>query len=461
MAKMIRELIFGNPLLLFLVVVLGVVLLLLLFQFASNKKNSALLQKGFAIFFIIICPELTKPPYNYLHPVNIAAENPSNVQMLPYLFYPFVLFVLFSPTRLLIFNFANKLPVLLYKNPGFWMYIFMPFISVFWAVTPVEAFKKSIVFLILTFFGVYISLQYSWDELSGILRWSNLLLGLMSYVMARPGAGDWVGLTKSKNKLGAVLALSTAFWYLHYSQGNQGRNQRNLSLIITIVSFYLMRVNKSGGALVICILLISLVSLLSFVKRLSFQWAFTVLTLFLIVGIILTLYITENIEAIVVEGLGKDLTLTGRTIIWPMVLREVAKRPILGYGYHSFWNYSKLKENSPAAPVLFADIGFRPPHSHNGYIEILVYFGAVGFFFFFISLLSNLSQGVRYLISESLNKSALPLMIMTFLIINNILESSITDLGNVWVYYVIVTVRLSLDTAESRSSRNRPLQGSP
>jgi hypothetical protein len=90
-----------------------------------------------------------------------------------------------------------------------------------------------------------------------------------------------------------------------------------------------------------------------------------------------------------------------------------------------------------------------------------VYFGAVGFLFFFISLLSNLSQGVRYLISESLNKSALPLMLMTFLIINNILESSITDLGNVWVYYVIVTVRLSLDTAESMSSRNRPLQGSP
>ena len=40
----------------------------------------------------------------------------------------------------------------------------------------------------------------------------------------------------------------------------------------------------------------------------------------MVLGIIGSVYIIDNLESIVVGGLGKDLTLTGRTEFWPQLI---------------------------------------------------------------------------------------------------------------------------------------------
>ena len=39
----------------------------------------------------------------------------------------------------------------------------------------------------------------------------------------------------------------------------------------------------------------------------------------------------------VLNAMGKDATLTGRTDLWAAVGQSIAKRPLLGYGYKAFW----------------------------------------------------------------------------------------------------------------------------
>ena len=67
----------------------------------------------------------------------------------------------------------------------------------------------------------------------------------------------------------------------------------------------------------------------------------------------------------VLEGMGKNATLTGRTGIWGLLIRSIAKRPLLGYGYYAFWQGVK---GESANVILATHWVFG--YAHNGIIEI-------------------------------------------------------------------------------------------
>ncbi|HLO50605.1 MAG TPA: O-antigen ligase family protein [Kamptonema sp.] len=343
----------------------------------------------------------------------------------------------------------------------------MPLISTLWSLVPEETLKAGISFSGFTAFGFYLSARYKWDELSRFWRWAYTALGISSFLLRPPGSGDFSGLTQSKNSLGGILSLCTAFWYLHYSQGAKSKRERWISLGMMFFSFYLVRANKSGSALIITLILIIAVSSLSFLKKLSFQWAFTAIICFLVVSIIATVYLVENIEAIVVEGLGKDLTLTGRTQFWPQLIDAANLRPWFGYGYEGFFTQDKLGPATPAY-FIYTPIGFQPKNAHNGAISILLYFGWPGLILMLISLIFNLAYAVRSLSRSKLEEAGTPICFLVFIILNNITEASIGEMSDVWLSYAMLSVRLAIDNANkadistsntpARLSDNRTLQ---
>jgi O-antigen ligase len=75
------------------------------------------------------------------------------------------------------------------------------------------------------------------------------------------------------------------------------------------------------------------------------------------------------------EALGKDPSLTGRTEIWDSLLRKVADRPWTGYGYGAFWG--RIGESAPADWVR-KETGWIVPSAHNGWIDLLVQLGWPG-----------------------------------------------------------------------------------
>jgi O-antigen ligase len=165
------------------------------------------------------------------------------------------------------------------------------------------------------------------------------------------------------------------------------------------------------------------------------------MSFFLAIGLSVVIMITTNAEYIIIEKLGKDMTLSGRTTIWEEI-GHVNERPWFGYGYDGFWQFWRGIDN-PAYSIK-TDSGFVPHNSHNGFIEMWLTVGWVGLALFMYSFLTNIYNGVLYLIHNQEQESALPLLIFTWILIIAITEFFIMRIGTHWMFYVLMTTQLAL-----------------
>ena len=91
------------------------------------------------------------------------------------------------------------------------------------------------------------------------------------------------------------------------------------------------------------------------------------------VGAGLVAFVGPTLLAEMVGSVGRDATFTGRTEIWDLTWRAALQRPLLGYGYLSFWQ-DYIGDNG-----LLARLGmWQVAEAHNGYIEALLSAGFVG-----------------------------------------------------------------------------------
>jgi exopolysaccharide production protein ExoQ len=455
MARMIRELIFGNNLLLALLASVALISTIVIFQLAANKKVGLLWEKWFAFFYIFVAPQVTLVPFNYLHLSNLGSTSGSNLSLIPWVFYPWVILELSG--RFISFfknQFVEALSFLVLRNPGFSVYCLLPITSTLWSLVPDITLKAGIAFTGFTIFIFYLGARYEWPELSALLRWGYTSIGIVS-VLLKPSVGKgFAGITSHKNAFGSLMVVSTALWYLHYSKSAKTPKERWIALGFMLFSFYLVRASSSGGCLVNSLMLIVVVSSLSFLSRLKFQWAFTCIVGFTVLGIITSVLIIDNLESIVVGGLGKDLTLTGRTEFWPQLIEAANQRPWFGYGLDGFFHQDKIGEQTPAY-FIYTHSGFNPKTAHNGAISILLSFGYPGLILILASLFTNLILAVRQLSRSPLSQSGIPIIYLVYIIMNNLTEGSLGEMGDAWLAYVLLTVRLCIDSSKSPSSNRR------
>src|SRR5262249_48049653 len=95
-------------------------------------------------------------------------------------------------------------------------------------------------------------------------------------------------------------------------------------------------------------------------------------------------------EDLFLDLLGKDSTLSGRTLIWPYVLDRIAEKPILGWGFYAFW--SPL---NPLAVQLNDMLRWSVPQAHSGILELLLQIGFVGTTLFLVLWLRNFVLAVK------------------------------------------------------------------
>jgi exopolysaccharide production protein ExoQ len=88
----------------------------------------------------------------------------------------------------------------------------------------------------------------------------------------------------------------------------------------------------------------------------------------------------------ILQGLGRDPTLTGRTLIWSALIGSILKHPVLGYGFYAFWN-GLSGESGNVINATHWTFGY----AHNGLIEIFLQLGSLGALIF----LATLVQAMR------------------------------------------------------------------
>ena len=142
-----------------------------------------------------------------------------------------------------------------------------------------------------------------------------------------------------------------------------------------------------------------------------------------IVGLLLStpsdLYLT------IVDKLGKDATLTGRTELWELARLAIAERPLIGWGFDSHYSV----KSDPAYDV-------RYNHYHNGFLDSIV----AGGFILFIWILYNFTLMIhvfRRVFARQQNAFPLILPLFLLLILNISEYSLLRPSSQLWLIYLV------------------------
>ena len=114
-----------------------------------------------------------------------------------------------------------------------------------------------------------------------------------------------------------------------------------------------------------------------------------------------------------------DPTLTSRTEIWAFASDMINQRPLFGYGFGSFWSTGDTGPVARLAPGFIA----RLNHSHNGYYDMIIQVGFIGFALFLaflFCLLNTAGAAVR----RRFKLAWLFLTIVIYVMSSNLMETS-------------------------------------
>ena len=332
-----------------------------------------------------------------------------------------------------------------FNNAKFlWPLIFFTIFSAVWSINPavtIQSLRSD--FIPTTLFGVYLSIRFNRRELFQLVYISTLVGSIISifYAVALPSIGRhsfdhevfpgaWKGIFSHKNALGFNLAINNVCLGIKLLYEDQNFLRRNL----IIFSFLCIEIiaSSSMSALIISFLIIIIIWIY---RKYTWKGKTTVLLLhclsMIAVGcssILWFLWIP------IMNAVGKDPTLTGRTLIWEYLLNQrIAYKPILGYGRDTLW-----KEPSVYYEI-FQAAHHIPSHAHNGYIDLIIDLGYSGLSLFIISLISVLSKALKLAYKSSKSEDVWPLAFIITLIIYNISESLLLRGASfTWVLYVAI-----------------------
>lgn len=135
-----------------------------------------------------------------------------------------------------------------------------------------------------------------------------------------------------------------------------------------------------------------------------------------------------DLGSVVLQALGRNPTLTGRTDLWD-ALRGMVVNPWLGAGFESFWLGDRLQK-------LWSIFWWHPNESHNGYLETYLNLGGVG-----IALLGVLMVTGYRNINRKLREGAslAPLWLAFFFVgvAYNFTEAAVRTVSPVWIFFML------------------------
>jgi exopolysaccharide production protein ExoQ len=137
---------------------------------------------------------------------------------------------------------------------------------------------------------------------------------------------------------------------------------------------------------------------------LAIAGAFTLLVVAVVAVLAIEGTLGEATSHFLTGVLGKDATLTGRTVLWRIALTEIHKRSLFGVGYSAFW----LQGNLLAEAIwrnfsIESRMGF---HFHDTFLEVAVELGWVGVAALVVTLVLAIERSIRLALTDRTLASA-------------------------------------------------------
>jgi exopolysaccharide production protein ExoQ len=155
-----------------------------------------------------------------------------------------------------------------------------------------------------------------------------------------------------------------------------------------------------------------------------------------------------------------NYTFSGRTVIWDFVNYELGRRPLLGWGFGSFWQVG------PDGPSIVEAPGWikAMPSGHSGYWDVMLELGYIGYPFLIIFIMATL-HAIRRVADRDPHRAWLLLSLALFVIITNMIESVWMRGGDMqWLLFLIVVAEIGRywgPLAPDYRSQRRPVLWAP
>jgi O-antigen ligase len=188
-------------------------------------------------------------------------------------------------------------------------------------------------------------------------------------------------------------------------------------IIVIGLAIYLIEMSDARGPMTLVLLAPLLARLTLFVgRKIRVSPAITLLSV-VVLYVVLSVLV-GNLTSRISWHLYGNYTLTGRTLIWDFVNYEIARKPLLGWGYQSFWNVG------PDGPSIVEAPGWlkHMPSGHNGYLDTIVDLGYVGLVLLVIFILATV-HAIGRVADHDPKWGRFLLSIVLYVILTNFIES--------------------------------------
>jgi exopolysaccharide production protein ExoQ len=325
-------------------------------------------------------------------------------------------------------------------------------ISCGWAQDPRFVFRHGVFLCVVTAFGIYVATCFEWDEQLDMFGWMTVLVVVGSALVAIyiPSyglstdlhVGAVKGMYPQKNNLGAMLSFGILTFLFAKPKGVPVWVR-----IPTLVGACILLILSSSATAIVglagCLAIYPLWQLYRASKRNAFLlWISAVPVIGL--GAVIA---ATNLEFFT-KLAGRSATLSDRIPLWQGVVEAIGRKPFLGYGYDIFWTvYSQ-----DLYKIEWVMRNWRPPHAHNGYLDVLLSMGIVGLAVFMVGFVINVWRASRLARIDSIYAAKWPLFILLFFAIVNLGESYILRLMSFfWIPYVVIYVSSALLLAQAET----------
>jgi O-antigen ligase len=344
----------------------------------------------------------------------------------------------------LFFKYQSQFINLALSNLIFMSWPLVACLSAIWSIAPVLSFSHGLQLLMTTLVAFLLCIQLRLGQLVGVLFCALLVAAVITLatemLLPNPSIdGSWRGSFPHKNMMGSAMALLviTASCILLHGRW------RAVPLAAIVLGLFLLVKSNSAAALLSMIMTLTVLPFAYARLRggatflVSLGSALVVLAL-AAVGLYISMIAlgTDPID-IVLGAVGKERTLTGRTLLWDLAEEAINSRPWLGFGYKAYWT------NVPPEMLEVLSIVGGVFHFHNNYLDVAVAFGVIGPILLALGILTGLARSIRLLLSATTPIDVWPLLIVIMATILTFVENPLVWNHAMWqvLFVAAVTIR--------------------
>jgi exopolysaccharide production protein ExoQ len=279
------------------------------------------------------------------------------------------------------------------------------------------------------------------DLLRGLLLWCFAPAAILNVPFVLENSPSIVAVLKGypgyflgKNALGELSAIP--FLLALHEMFYPGR-RRAYGIVVFIVATWLLVWANSKTAFGLAFVVPVLAGLTLFIRNTTRMSPAIILLTIPLCFVLLSSVSNFGIERVSYMIYG-DSSLTGRTVIWDFANTEIARRPLLGWGYQSFWLAG------PDAPSLVDAPGWvsQMPDAHNGYVDTKLELGYVGLALLVCFIIATL-HGIGRVADRDPARAWLVLSLVLYIIVYNCLESLwLRGFEFLWVMFLVLAAEI-------------------